>query len=491
MPQNQSETFERIRDGFFFDPRHPDTSQLADACVVVATGLAGDSYQTDTPSPLVDAAQQLTDLYTGPDGARVFDHLSAGQLHPAGNVLAAVGHLMAAVYNNNTIISEVSPVGSRLEQEAIGWALSDLAGYDREYGSGALVTGGTSANLTALTVAREKLATKEGWNGRTDEPALLLASDMVHYSIGKSAAILGPFGMIDLQRVAREHGGYRMDPADVEARIKEARRLGRPIMGIVAVAGETETGLIDDLGTLAEIADEYDVQLHVDGAYGAPFRLSRAGKLMDGIEQSDSLTFDPHKYLYAPYPAGGILFRSAADHQLLKGLNRDGGTYMWQDDPESMRAAAQDARLGRARLEGSMGEHAAIVMHLIGKHFGNEGIAALLDHTLDLSEAFADEFRNPGDDGLRLSYEPELNSICLQPPDKLAGTHAGNKRVEELCRTLDTDYGVYLSTTALPYTTDETGAATTKVLRFVPTHPHTTIDDATTIARDIKSIWGK
>lgn len=474
--------FTFIRDTYFRDPQQEPGGVFTEAATTLLEGLVTpDGTPIDVERgahPLVTAAADIAESYRGQ--ARHFDRLSVAQLHPAGNYIGELAHIAATARNNNTIVGEVSPLETELELRGVRWLLEHVAGYEPDEADGALVSGGSMANLTALLVARAELEA-DGW--RADRPATLFASTMGHYSLHKSARVLAPANLIQVQEVPLEPGGYRLDPAQLEAQVSQARKNGDPILGIVAVAGETETGLIDDLAAIAEIADRHDVRLHVDGAYGAPFRLSRMGDRLAAMSDSDSLTCDPHKYLYTPYPGGSVLFRARLDLAHLLPLNDHGANYMFKEDEDRLRAhqdmTHSQSHLGRRRIEGSAGGHAAAALYYTTKYIGERGIGALLDHTLDMTAEFAEAIGRP-DSPFALSFEPELNTVCFE----LSGDNPCNNAIlEQVSSALDVE-GIYLTTTSLPYRDGRDG--TRKVLRFVATHPYTGSDEVQHIATTLR-----
>lgn len=477
-------TFESIRDTYFINPKNPDVTDLVGATTTIIDGFANQELANpsldDSLAPITAAGHQIAKDY---QAARRFDHLSVAQLHPGDNKLGVLAHVASTLSNNNTIIGEVSPVETSYENYAVRWLLGNIAGYDPDKASGSLVSGGTSANHTAMVVAREALQ-EQGWDGIT--PVKLFASEMTHYSISKAARLLAPRGIIQVEHVPLTDG-YTMDTDALYRKVQAARESNIPIMGIVAVAGETETGLVDDLDTIVQIADENGVYLHVDGAYGAPYVLSRESARFKSMKESRSLTCDPHKYLYVPYSSGAIMFAEGADHALLEELNNDGQDYMFKVDDAKLEARQKFAHnstyLGKKRLEGSMGGQSAAALYTTIKHIGRNGLASLLNHNIDMAELFADEIVR-ADAGLKLSFEPQLNTVCIEPTDAYPGN---DRRMEDVSALIEENHGIYLATTSLP--TFGKDGDKRKVLRFVATHPHTDATDVQYIAQSVKEAW--
>ncbi len=487
--------FEGYRAEYFINPKNPLEQKYSDAVTLLVSQLLG-LPATDNLSDgsLKEGLDKFVyELIERMRHSRKFDHLSVAQLNPDDNFPAILAHIASTLRNNNTIIGDVSPVESKMEQEAVNWLITKIARYDETKASGALVTGGTLANLTGLMVARERLS-NNGWNGVT--PAYILTSPMAHYSVKKSAAILAPRGIIQVLEVPMMPGSFTMDTHALEHYVNACTALRSPIMAIVAVAGQTETGLVDNLQHSAEVAQEHDIYFHVDGAYGAPYVLSKQAALFNGMELSNSLVVDPHKYGYTPFSSGSILFKSAEEHSLIEETNTDGSAYMFKTGKEREEAHAfkqvDSIHLGRHRLEGSMGGQGAAALWAVIQTLGVEGLGFILDHTIDVTDAvYRTLMTSPY---FKPSFVPELNTICFYPHDKriaqIDNPALQSLLVEKASAILEQATGAYLSTTTIPAVSGaKNERADMKVFRFVATHPHTEIKDALQIIDDLHAIW--
>lgn len=139
----------------------------------------------------------------------------------------------------------------------------------------------------------------------------IYASDQIHLSIPKAADVLG-IGR-DQVRILKSDTRYRLDLRNLRERLEADRREGLRPFCVVASAGTVNTGAVDPLAEIARVAEEYDLWFHVDGAYGAPGALDTAKRgLFAGLERADSVSLDPHKWLYAPVDCGCLLFRDPA-----------------------------------------------------------------------------------------------------------------------------------------------------------------------------------
>jgi glutamate/tyrosine decarboxylase-like PLP-dependent enzyme len=236
-----------------------------------------------------------------------------GWVHGSGVPSAVLAELVAATMNSNAWNYDQAPVF--VELAVLGW-MKEMIGFPAE-STGLLVSGGSMGNLIGLTVARNALGgpgvREHGLAGHTAR-LVVYASNEVHSSVRKAVELLG-LGERSLLRIpARDD--YTFDVAALERRIAEDRARGHRPIAIVASAGTVNTGAIDPLGTLADLAAREQLWLHVDAAIGAPARLTAAGRaLLAGLERADSVAFDLHKWLYIPYECGVVLVRDGAAHR--------------------------------------------------------------------------------------------------------------------------------------------------------------------------------
>ena len=319
---------------------------------------------------------------------RRFDHRFVGQIHPQGNKIGVIGNLVAAYMNTNRIFSGVSQSEATMEHVSVRW-LAKMFGYESSKSGGNLTTGGTEANIEALWIAREKALAKVHLKNLENKQSMyVFASDQRHYSVDKACELLG------LRLITVESNNFKIDTGDLETKVRDVREGGGLVAAIIGIAGETETGMVEDLQGLAKIAKENHTFFHTDAAYGGPFVLSRAKDIFKGISEADSITVDPHKMLYTPYPAGALVLKDKNDHFLISRVHQV--NYLRNVVP---------------RVVGSMGSAGVISTWATLKLFGAEGITALLDHTLDLAD-YAHK-RVSQSEVLRPLYEPELNTLLM------------------------------------------------------------------------------
>ena len=226
--------------------------------------------------------------------------------------IGAFADLIASALNQNVTSWRSAPAATAIEKRVVRW-LASLAGYGED-ATGHLTSGGSMANLTALMIAHRaksqgEVARQGLWNAGV-APMTIYASDQIHLSIPKAADVLG-LGR-DQVRIVNSDERFRLDVRSLRERLETDTRNGLRPFCIVASAGTVNTGAVDPLHEIARVSREYGLWLHVDGAYGALAALDQSKRaLFDGIEQADSLTLDPHKWLYAPVDCGCLLFREA------------------------------------------------------------------------------------------------------------------------------------------------------------------------------------
>jgi aromatic-L-amino-acid/L-tryptophan decarboxylase len=227
--------------------------------------------------------------------------------------VGAFADLLASALNANVTSWRSAPAAAEIEKTTLRW-LSTLVGYGED-AHGLLTSGGSMANLNALLIAHRsrmpegQVARRGLWG--VSSPMTIYASDQVHMSIQKAADVLG-LGR-DQVRLVKTDEQFRLDVRSLRESLDADIARGVKPFCVVGNAGTVNTGAVDPLAEIASIAARYDLWFHVDGAYGALGSLDeRKRALFDGMERADSLSLDPHKWLYAPVDCGCLLFRDPA-----------------------------------------------------------------------------------------------------------------------------------------------------------------------------------
>jgi glutamate/tyrosine decarboxylase-like PLP-dependent enzyme len=229
-----------------------------------------------------------------------------GLMNSTPTYLAVLAEALVAALNPQLATLARSQLASKIEHETVRW-IGERVGWNRPF-DGTFTTGGNEANFSAIAlalVARFPTAIEDGVASISAQPVLYASSES-HHSLDKSAGLLG-LGRKALRRIPVNQR-LQLDVLRLEEAIAADQRAGRKPFCVVATAGTTNSGAIDDIVALAGICRRHDLWLHVDGAYGAAAIFSDKHRdLVRGIELADSLTFDPHKWLAMPFAAGLIL----------------------------------------------------------------------------------------------------------------------------------------------------------------------------------------
>jgi glutamate/tyrosine decarboxylase-like PLP-dependent enzyme len=283
---------------------------------------------------------------------------------------------------------------TQLELEVLSW-FKTWIGYPAGAG-GILVGGGSAANLTALACARESLV------GAMSDDVVGYVSDQAHSSLGRAARVLG-FRPEQI-RVLPHDAAFRLAPRTVAAAMDADLRAGRRPLFVAATAGTTNTGSIDPLDELATLCQKRGVWLHVDAAYGGFAGLTERGHaLLRGIERADSVTLDPHKWLYQPYECGALLVRD--DHALRAAFQ------MTPDYLQDSEEADEEVNLSDRGVQLTRSSRAFKVWVSV-QYFGARAFREAIDTSLDLARLVYDRVE-AGDD-LELMAPPSLGIVCFR-----------------------------------------------------------------------------
>ncbi len=232
-----------------------------------------------------------------------------GWVMGGGTPVGVLGDMLASAMNTNAGGFEQS--SAYVEKQVIDW-FKEVFGFPPD-GTGLLVSSGSAANLTGLTVGRDAKLGDSVENGIGSTRARVYASEQVHNSVDKAMGVLG-LGRSALRKV-KTLSDYSMDTAHLRELIANDRASGLEPIVVIATAGTVATGAIDDLDTIADICADEKLWLHVDGAFGAITALSdELRPLVKGMDRADSLAFDLHKWMSVNFDAGCILVRDADAH---------------------------------------------------------------------------------------------------------------------------------------------------------------------------------
>jgi glutamate/tyrosine decarboxylase-like PLP-dependent enzyme len=260
-----------------------------------------------------------------------------GYVQSPGIPIGAFADLLASTLNANLTVWRSAPAPVELERLTIDW-IRQILGFNSNAG-GLFVSGGSMANLAAIAAARQS---KDHSPGRLR----MYASSETHFSVAKAAALLG-IGRKNVRQIAVDER-FKLRTDDLVAQITADLKAGHVPFCVVANAGTVNTGAIDPLADIREIANRFQLWMHVDGSYGAFAVLAEsARKLFAGMEQADSIALDPHKWLYLPVDVGCVIYRAPeiaraafsheAEYTRIIGEQADEAFAFWDYGPELSR----------------------------------------------------------------------------------------------------------------------------------------------------------
>ncbi len=314
-----------------------------------------------------------------------------GLFNPTPLPLGVWADALCSALNQNGAVWRNSPAANVIEARVLRW-LCELIGYGA--GSfGTLTSGGSEANLVALKCARDRSASGTRDGGLRASYArgnlIVYASEQCHYSFIKSVDILG-LGRDNLRKIETDER-FHLSADVLRQTILRDIEEGHTPCCIAGAAGATSTGVIDPLDKLADIAAEFKLWFHVDAAYGGALAFSGKYKSrLRGIERADSVTIDPHKWMFVPFECGALLVR-------------DGGTVLreaFDITPEylSDERGGEDVEFDFFRY-GQLGTRRfnALKVWMAMKHLGVNGYAEIIERQIELTEYLAarlDELEN-------------------------------------------------------------------------------------------------
>lgn len=371
-----------------------------------APELAQQYHQALPTQPMLDAPALLNQLQ------QMVLHQSLHIHHPHnfGHQVAtpllipALFDLVAAVTNQAMAIYETGPSATMIERQVIAWLCGLVDTQQWQQGDGVLTSGGAQANLTALLAARQAFSLRQGQDIWRDGVACLassviLASQNCHYSIARTAAIMGLGTQAVIKIATDAMGRMRLDQLE-----QALMQYGNKVMAIVANAGCTPSGSIDDLQGVADLAQRYQVWLHVDGAHGASLLLSEQlrGRL-NGIARADSIIWDGHKLAYLPAPVSAVLFKQA-EHSYLAFAQQ--ASYLF-DEQNPDKAFDQSQRTLECTKR-MMGLKWWVAFQL----YGTQQLGALVEHVCQLAMQMAQAIQQRQQ--FELLMTPQTNIVVFR-----------------------------------------------------------------------------
>ncbi|WP_207388419.1 aminotransferase class V-fold PLP-dependent enzyme [Gramella sp. KN1008] len=374
---------------------------------------------------LIEAVEDNIDrVGINPASAGYLGYIPGGGLYPS-----ALGDYMAAVSNKYAGIFFAAPGAVRLENMLLRW-MCRLMGFP-ETSAGNLTSGGSIANLIAIVTAREA----HGLKARDFENAVIYLSEQAHHSLQKAIRIAG-MAEAHLRYIPMD-GNLRLSAAELEKQIARDKEAGLIPFFINTSIGTTNTGAVDPVNSIADIAEKYGLWLHIDAAYGGFFKLvPELQDKFEGVERADSITLDPHKSLFLPFGTGAVLVKNK---KALLEVHHYLADYM-QD------TRSENEELSPADISPELTKHfRGMRLWLPLKLFGLKAFRAALEEKVYLARYFHQEIQKVK--GFEVGPEPELSVTMFRyVPENGSRSNEINK---ELLEELKNDGRIFLSSTSI------------------------------------------
>ncbi|SPE22433.1 Pyridoxal-dependent decarboxylase [Acidobacteriia bacterium SbA2] len=343
-----------------------------------------------------------------------------GHQLPAVLPVAALADLISSLLNNSAAIHEMAQAGTQIERQVIRW-LCAAVGWSQD-SDGVLTSGGSLGNLTALLAARNHATQGAAWRQglRAGPPLALLVSDQAHYTVARTAGVLG-LGQDAIVTIPTD-SCFRLDVSALERLYRQTAQQGKKVVAIVGSAGTTATGSFDPLHEMGEFCREKNAWFHIDGSHGASALFSEKYRgLTEGIELASSLVWDMHKMLFTPSLITAVLF---PHRQYSYDAFSQEASYLFARRPEEA-----DFDLALRTLECTK-RTMGIKLWLALRVHGAKAIGELVTKTFDLAREFATLLKAEPD--FELAAEAASNILCFRHvPLEIGNSESETKRLDE------------------------------------------------------------
>ncbi len=339
-------------------------------------------------------------------------------------VVGVVADLLAATMNQNVSLVRGGPTAAAVEAQVVGWIQSLLA-YPKS-GGGVLTSGGSLANLMGLALARHRA-------GAGDDLTFYF-SEETHSSMDRALRFLG-LPPEALRRLPTDDQ-FRMSPEALEQAVREDRARGKRPAAVVATAGTIGSGAVDPLEELSAVCGRHGLWLHVDGAYGALSAAAESGAWMRaGLALSDSLSIDPHKWLFVPIGTSCLLVRDV-----------DAMRRLFTVVPEYLKVSTSEGEICQP-MEHTMElsrRFRALRLWMSLKVYGAGAVRAKIEDHLRWAQLFASWIEAAP--GFELSAPVMTSTVCFRyVPSEVESEEALDRLNEELMERMNCEPGLFVS----------------------------------------------
>lgn len=369
---------------------------------------------------------------TNSAGPRYFGYITGG-----GNQAAVLAEMIKASLNQNNLKWHSSPVSTEMERLVMRW-VAEFIGYTPK-SAGVLLSGGSVANFNAMAVARKIKSpvdvAKEGMYG--SPPQTVYVSAEGHSSFDKAVDMLG-MGKKYLRKIPVDEE-LKIDLNALEAQIKKDKTNGYHPICAIGIAGTTNTGTVDNLNGVADICEAHDLWYHVDAAYGGPAaRLKEKASLFDGMQRADSVVVNPHKWLYVPFEAGGLLVKNPSHLRQTFSTIPD---YLKSDQAEDGRTDLMEYNLPLTK------EFKALKVWMTLKTYGADKLTETIRRDIDKAQHLVKKVEET--EQLEIMAPAPLSIVCFRYNTGRTSSEKLNSLNDEIINRVEQDGRIFLTGTKI------------------------------------------
>jgi aromatic-L-amino-acid/L-tryptophan decarboxylase len=327
-----------------------------------------------------------------------------GYVASPGTAVASIADMLASALNANVTSWRSAPASAEVERLAIDW-IKQILGFPAD-AAGLFVSGGSMANFSALAAARSvkapRRASVDGLNS-LGQAMRIYMSEEGHHSITKAASLLG-IGSGNV-RMVRLDDRFRIDVDDLRQKIEEDLRDGHLPFCVVANAGTVSTGAFDPLAEVAQVARHHNLWLHVDASYGGFAVMAQSARhLFERIEEADSISLDPHKWLYLPIDCGCVLYKDGAAARAAFSHTAEYTRVLERDPDEAFAFWDYGPELSR--------RFRALKVWMMFKHVGTRALGQAIERNMACARYFAALVKASED--FQMLAPVELSIFCFR-----------------------------------------------------------------------------
>lgn len=405
---------------------------------------------------------KVLESVTNSAGPRYFGYITGG-----GNQAAVLAEMIKAALNQNNLKWHSSPASTELEKLVMRW-VAEFIGYPTS-SAGVLLSGGSVANFNCMAVARKiKSPVNVAEQGLYNSPPqTVYVSAEGHSSFDKAVDMLG-IGKKYLRKIPVDTN-LQVDVEKMEEAILKDKEAGFHPICAIAVAGTTNTGAVDNLHAIASLCEKYDLWYHVDAAYGGPAAaVPKTASLFKGIDRADSVVINPHKWMYVPFEAGGVLVKNP-DH--LRATFSTIPDYLKSDSSMETRTDLMEYNLPLTK------EFKALKVWMTIKKYGARRLRQTIQEDIEKASQLVELIK--ANQQLEVMAPVPLSIVCFRYNSNDLSEEDLDTLNDQIIREIESDGRIFLTGTKVRYRT---------ALRVCFINHRTSLEDVALITKVVNEI---